>query len=116
MSSSVFQRSKGLTNKLLRKLSPGPERGGLILKGGKLVEVQNICSEPEEGFLPDAADLIPHLPNAVGTWHTHPGASANLSVEDAETFVSWPDWLHAIVGEDGVRWYAVKNGAAINAP
>lgn len=51
----------------------------------------------------------------MASWHTHPGGTANLSVEDWETFVQWPEQLHVIVGSDGIRWYAVKGSAVTNA-
>jgi proteasome lid subunit RPN8/RPN11 len=91
-----------------------PERGGLLLNDGTIVEFTNHHPEPIEGFTPDPFDVLPHLDAAIGTWHTHPGGTANLSAEDASTFVGWPTWRHAIIGTDGVRWYAVKHGAVIN--
>lgn len=92
------------------------ERGGLILDDLSLHELVNISEEPSEGAsLSIHVDDLPLLPRTIGTWHTHPDASSNLSVGDSQTFVQWPDKIHAIVGKDGVRWYAVKNGAVINA-
>lgn len=102
-------------SKLLELYSPtGPERGGIILADGALVEFENVADDPAEGFCPRITDPL-QLNEATGTWHTHPGANSNLSVGDSETFVSWPELLHAIVGSDGVRTYRVKNGAVINA-
>lgn len=116
MSVAELKQSKKLDAALLKKLAPGPERGGLILKGSRLIELTNIAEKPEEGFLPQlTADLMGHFDVAIGTWHTHPGSSANLSAEDWSTFVQWPDMAHAIVGTDGVRWYAVAKGAVVNA-
>ena len=114
--SDVVSKNLKLNEQLLLMLQPSPssERGGLILEGGELIEFANISDEPEGSYYPDAALLLEHLPTAVGTWHTHPGGSANLSVEDAETFIQWPAWVHAVVGVDGVRWYGTKNGAAVN--
>lgn len=107
---------KKLNVSLKKLLQAGPERGGLILAGNKLHEFENFSENPEEGFLPQlTVDDLPLLDAAIGTWHTHPDATANLSVEDWETFTSWPDWIHAIVGTDGVRWYRTENGAVVNA-
>lgn len=93
-----------------------PERGGLILDDGTVVELQNLSDEPNEGaVLNPTDDQLEMFDRAVATWHTHPGASANLSVGDYETFVNQPQLQHAIVGDTEVRWYAVKNGAVVNA-
>ena len=116
MSFDALKKSKRLSAKLLKKYSPqGPERGGFILPGGQLVEFKNVSDEPELGFAPDLIDAIPHANDAVGTWHTHPGGTANLSAEDVNTYVQWPELIHVIAGSDGLRWYSVKNGAVINA-
>jgi proteasome lid subunit RPN8/RPN11 len=100
---------------LLDKFSEGLERGGVILSDGTLVELPNNAEDPSFGYFTDVANLEPYEDDLWATWHTHPGATANLSVEDNETFVQWPDLLHAIVGTDGVRWYQVRKGAVLNA-
>lgn len=81
----------------------------------RLVELEN-GADDEDSFNPrlTAADA-PNLTKAIGTWHTHPGAGSNLSAGDAQTFLQWPDCLHAIVGEDGVSWYRVENGSVVHA-
>lgn len=92
------------------------ERGGFILDDGSLFELLNVSETPTEGASLDLAVEDVHiLDQAICTWHTHPGETANLSVGDADTFVQWPDYLHAIIGTDGIRWYGVKHGAVINA-
>ena len=106
---------KSLDALLLEKFEPGPERGGVILNDGTVVELVNICDSPDEGFTPDVDELIQHISEMRSTWHTHPNASANLSAEDWTTFVQWPEQTHAIVGNDGVRWYAVRGAAVVNA-
>lgn len=53
--------------------------------------------------------------DVVGTFHTHPNASANLSFEDYESFMGYPRLAHYIIGKDGVKKYKVINGALINA-
>ena len=114
MSKPAWKTSK-LNKTLKQKFSAGPERGGLVLNDGTVVELTNICSDPTQGFTPDLQELLPFVDRSVATWHTHPGATANLSSEDWETFVEWPDHLHAIAGTDGLRWYAVKGSAVVNA-
>jgi proteasome lid subunit RPN8/RPN11 len=95
-------------------LTPGPERGGLILTTGEVIELANCSPDPEQGFMPDPLELLAHVDQAGATWHTHPDESANLSSEDFQTFILWPNLYHVIVGNDGTRWYAVKNGAVVN--
>lgn len=85
---------------------------GFVLKN-KLIEVENICDKPEEGFLVAAADLKKYLDTAVGTWHTHPGKTSNLSANDYQTFINFPSWDHYIVGTDGVTCYRVSEGRLI---
>jgi len=119
MSDVDLKNSKPLNDALLETLGTdpnSPERGGFVLDDGTLLELPNRSDTPTEGAMLDIPDDQLHLiTRAVATWHTHPGTTANLSVGDHETFVSWPALKHAIVGTDGVRWYGVKNGAVINA-
>jgi len=104
-----------LDAELKTKLQPGPERGGVILTDGTIIEFENIAENPEEGFCPDIGELIPYVDDLASTWHTHPNSSSNLSVEDSYTFLCWPFLTHAIIGEDGIRWYKVKGRAVVNA-
>lgn len=108
-------KTEELERDLLSRHSPGPERGGLVLDDGTVIELTNLMDEPEDGALLDPAELIQHEDRMVATWHTHPTTSANLSGMDWETFTNWPDQLHAIIGTDGIRWYRVKGRAVINA-
>lgn len=87
----------------------------MILPGLKLVEFGNIAENPEENFVPDLLEAIAVIDDAIGTWHTHPDALSDMSMDDQATFLRWPHLFHAIVGKDGVHWYAVKNGAVIHA-
>lgn len=89
-------------------LTPGAERVGFILKDGTVVEVENTCEIPDEGFEVLPEDIERHHDDVVATWHTHPGASSNLSVGDMESFRTFPDWRHFIVGQDGVTEYYVE--------
>lgn len=38
---------------------------------------------------------------------------ANLSGEDYQAFINWPQLLHHIIGNDGVRTYEVRRNGAI---
>lgn len=100
-------------NDLLDLLTPGNERVGFILKTGEIVEVDNVCDEPEDGFDVRGEDLLRYLPIATASWHTHPGTSSNLSVNDYETFLNHPNLDHFIIGDDGITKYVVRDGVVI---
>lgn len=93
----------------------GPERVGFILDDGAVVEVENVSGTPDTGFDICAEDLITFGERAVASFHTHPGASANLSVEDASTFLTWPNLKHYIIGNDGIRTFEVKGNQVVQA-
>ena len=97
---------------LKKKLRAGDvaERCGLVLKNGRLIETENTHEDPIKGFRIDARELLKHEDNLAGTWHTHPGMSANLSNEDRKGFLQWPHLTHYIIGTDGVRSYVVEDG------
>lgn len=103
---------RDIIRKLKRKLKPADveERCGLILKTGKVFQVENIHSNPSRGFMVSGEDLYRYEDLLIGTWHTHPGMTASLSQEDYAGFGQWPDLLHFIVGTDGVRAYKVDDG------
>lgn len=102
-----------LASQLSPLLTGSKERVGFILANGELVEVENVCSEPEQGFEVSGADLVKYEHDAIATWHTHPGKDSNLSVNDYRGFKNWPKLTHYIVGIDGVSGYAIDNGALI---
>lgn len=54
------------------------------------------------------------LPETIGTFHTHPGANANLSHEDYESFMGYPRLVHYIVGDNGVHKFRIMDGTLIN--
>jgi proteasome lid subunit RPN8/RPN11 len=89
---------------------------GFILHDGKIVEVPNACDAPDEGFEVTEEALEKYLDQAQATWHTHPGASANLSVGDYHSFLNFPELKHYIVGEDGVMCFVVQDGDLLVAP
>lgn len=78
-----------------------------------MIELTNLADDHLDSYAAEWAETTP--PEAVAsTWHTHPNGSANLSVADWKTFVSYPAMEHIIIGTDGVRFYGVHNGAVIN--
>lgn len=97
-------------------LAPGAdERCGLILADGSVVEIGNIHTDPVKGFHMEPTSFLAHVEaGAVATWHTHPARDPNLSEEDMQGFLQWPQLTHHILGiRDGapaVHSFAVKNG------
>lgn len=91
----------------------GPERCGLILDTGEVIETENIAEDTLEAFEIPAEDMLQYELNLTGTWHTHPGQSANLSHEDYAGFLAWPDLDHHIIGADGLRTYRVGEIGAV---
>jgi proteasome lid subunit RPN8/RPN11 len=86
----------------------GPERCGLLLTSGEVLETPNVAEDPELGFEIPVEMLLEKLPDLEGTWHTHPGLSSNLSQADFTGFSAWPELDHYIVGNDGTRLYRVE--------
>jgi proteasome lid subunit RPN8/RPN11 len=103
-------------SKLLEFYNPEDkkERCGLILKKNRVIEVVNSHPDPEHGFEISPDSIIRHEDQLQGTWHTHPGGAATLSNEDYACFINWPHLEHYIVGEEGVRRYAVEDGVVYN--
>ena len=85
----------------------GPERVGFIIPQNEIIEVKNTSEKPYDGFIVAAEDIIHYTEErgAIATWHTHPNQDANLSGEDNKIFLNWPDLIHFIIGNDGVRAY-----------
>lgn len=91
------------------------ERIGFVLKDGSIVEVENVCEEPTEGFDVKGEDIIKYAPIAAATWHTHPNEDSNLSANDYRTFLNWPELEHYIIGTDGVSKFVVEDGEVLIA-
>lgn len=91
----------------------GPERVGLILRDGTIVELENVATNPEEAFDVRPEDLIRYEDEMVATWHTHPGASPNLSLDDHMAINNWPMLEHYIIGQGSTRRYTVRNGSIV---
>lgn len=89
------------------------ERVGLVLKDGTIIELKNICQDPENGFEIDGADFLQYENDVAATWHTHPGTTCNLTMEDHNFFLNYPTLDHYIVGNDGVARYYVEKGKVL---
>jgi proteasome lid subunit RPN8/RPN11 len=105
-----------MEEKLRKFLDPNDtaERCGLILKRGRVIEVDNVAEDPERGFEIDAAKLVEYEDRLVGTWHTHPGHGSNLSERDWFGFMQWPKLKHWIIGATTISSFIVKDGIIIN--
>lgn len=106
---------KAVVSKLLRKLKTTDtvERCGTVLESGRILTSKNIAQQPDRSFEIPPEDMI--VEGVAGTWHTHPGDSANLSHLDYAGFLSWPHLTHYIVGTDGVKSYVVDGGLVLQA-
>lgn len=89
------------------------EKCGVILKDGTVVPTHNLHHKPQEGFVVDPIALLRYEDDLWGTWHTHPKANSNLSSEDYQGFLQWPELKHFIIGVDGIRCYVVEDGLII---
>ncbi len=107
--------TSGITSFLLTKLEGENERVGFILKTGEIVEVENTSIEPKQAFDVSGADIVKYTPIAVATWHTHPDQDSNLSFEDFQAFLNWPELEHYIIGTDGITKYIVDDGEVLVA-
>ena len=47
-----------LSFKLKKYLTGDKERVGFVFKSGQIIEVTNVCAEPEKGFMVSAEDLL----------------------------------------------------------
>lgn len=103
-----------MLDRLLEFYEGDEERVGFILRNGEIVEVENVCHDPKNGFDVKGEDLIRYEHEMVATWHTHPGADSNLSQGDYESFRAWPNLRHYIIGQDGIRAYEVRDGEVVN--
>lgn len=88
---------------------------GFILEDGQIVPLENQCGDKPRGFEIDPEDTLRYIDQLAGIWHTHPGAAAVLSGEDKLCMEQWPDVVHYIIGNDGIRKYVVENGVVIDA-
>ena len=79
------------------------------------MECNNACEDPENGFEFSFEDLEKlDDPNILGTFHTHPNHSNNLSYEDYESFLNYPVLTHYIIGDNGVKSYKIVREKVVN--
>ena len=83
----------------------GEERIGVILFDGTIIECENISHDKAHSAALSAENLVMFETLAAATWHTHPEASCNLSLDDYDAFLLWPQWRHWIIGNDGAACY-----------
>lgn len=90
------------------------ERGGYITKDGIVVEVDNIHPDKTNNFMFSCDDLEKlEEENVMGTFHTHPNKTSNLSKEDYDAFVNWEKLLHFIIGKDTISCYKVSERGTV---
>lgn len=99
--------SKDLMVDLQQRWERGPERCGVVLASGEIVELTNQSDQPSLSFSVSDAELEPYLDQVVASWHTHPQTSGNLSVSDYRTFQNYPQWHHYIIDRTSVWAYSV---------
>lgn len=88
----------------------GIERGGYIKSNGEVVEVENVHPNKIEGFAFSCDDLdMLENEDVIATFHTHPNGVSNLTKEDSVAFRNWSDFLHFIIGKDGIMCYRVTD-------
>lgn len=80
-----------------------------------MTELKNVSKTPERSFIISEEDQeLLSSPDTIGTFHTHPGSSSNLSYEDWLSFYSYPRLTHYIYGEQGLMIYKVQEGVLLN--
>lgn len=108
----MTSRPHSFLNELNAQWNGTIECCGIILKDLTIISLRNWHPVPEHAFRIKTEDYEPHIPNMLGTWHSHPHGSANLSMEDYVMFKSQPQWFHFIVGCGKVWGYCV-NGSKV---
>lgn len=51
--------------------------------------------------------------NTLGTFHTHPNSSSNLSAKDYFSFLSYPRLKHHIYGKQGLKSFRIEGDCLI---
>lgn len=104
-----------ILSKLQSKLQAGDEleRCGLVLKSGRIIELENRHPRPANGFAISVSEMDRRYDKLAGTWHTHPHGNACLSQEDYLGFSGWPGLTHYIVGRDEIRAYRADDDGVV---
>lgn len=84
------------------------ERCGLIFENGDVLELVNKHPSPEDNFVIYEDDLFRE--GVVGTFHTHPRSSANLTVTDYYAFRQYPQLRHYIISPVEIWCFHMING------
>ena len=104
-----------LATQLLAMVQPGPERCGLVLMDGTVVELPNVAYDPWGTFRLSKFDMQTYLEDGIaGSWHTHPTGPANLSLADLQGFKEFPEWEHYIASPGVVVAFVVEDGWVMN--
>lgn len=87
------------------------ERCGVILTNGASVEFKNNHPEPSKHFLITEEDIDSvGLSNIACFWHSHPSNDVNLSLDDYQMFLKYPDHIHRIYSAfDSADYYVRRN-------
>lgn len=87
----------------------GIERGGYVLKN-EVIECENVAQNKLEMFQFDF-DVLDKLDENESDvkflFHTHPNGNSTLSKQDFLAFINYPQFLHLILGKDGISCYKV---------
>lgn len=102
-----------MNEQLLEKWNPLVERCGFILTDGEIVECENVDPNPEIFFEIGTDSIGQYRDRVSATWHTHTNTGPNLSAEDYQAFLSYPDWFHYIISDQEVWCFFVRNKAVI---
>jgi proteasome lid subunit RPN8/RPN11 len=73
----------------------GPERCGIVMSDGRVIELRNLHPDPMDNFAIQN-ELLFNL-DVVATWHTHPRTGPNLTVADYKAFMAHPRLRHYVV-------------------
>lgn len=87
------------------------ERCGIILKGFQFIEVPNIAPDPYNFCAWETHHLS--ATDIIGTWHTHPNTTPNLSCEDYRLFSRYPYLKHYIIAEKETWSFFMEDGVLL---
>lgn len=86
----------------------------MILTNKSLIKLKNVAQDPYNSFEFSEEDLkLLEEDSVFGTFHTHPGKDANLSVSDYLAFKNYPRLSHYICGNNGTKCYVVQGGILV---